>query len=120
MEKAQASRETSQHRGRYQKKKDSCDKCCQHSIHCFFEDDKLTINLKLKLIDTYIEPIFLHNSETWTLTKSMEDSINAFQRRIEDIVLILNGQKLSVIKIYTRKRKSLSRRKKKVMVKRLQ
>ena len=36
----------------------------------------------MKVIDTYIEPIFLYNSETWTLTKSMEESINAFQRRI--------------------------------------
>ena len=43
---------------------------------------KLTINLKLKLINTYIEPNFLYNSETWTLTRSMEEPINAFQRRI--------------------------------------
>ena len=48
----------------------------------FFENDNLTINLKLKLINTHIEPVFLYNSETWTLTKSMEESINAFQRRI--------------------------------------
>ena len=48
----------------------------------FFENDKLAVNLKLKLIDTNIEPIFPCNSETWTLTKSMEESINAFQRRI--------------------------------------
>ena len=53
-----------------------------NNLRRFFENDKLTINLKLKLIDTYIEPIFLYNSETWTLTKSMEKSINAFQRRI--------------------------------------
>ena len=33
-------------------------------------------------MDTYIEPICLYNSETWTLIKSMEESINAFQRRI--------------------------------------
>ena len=48
----------------------------------FFENNKLTINLRLKLINTYIEPIFLYNSETWTLTKSIEESINTFQRRI--------------------------------------
>ena len=48
----------------------------------FFENSKLTINLKLKLINTYIEHIFLYNSETWTLTKSMEESFNAFQCRI--------------------------------------
>ena len=31
VKKVQASRDTSQHRGKYQKKKYSCDKCCQHS-----------------------------------------------------------------------------------------
>ena len=34
----------------------------------FFKNDKLTISLKLKLINMYIEPTFLYNSETWTLT----------------------------------------------------
>ena len=44
--------------------------------------NNLTINLKVKLINTYIKPNFLCNSETWTFTKSMEESINAFQLRI--------------------------------------
>ena len=49
---------------------------------CYFsENDKLTM-LKLKLINMYIEPIFLYNSGTWTLTKSMEESIKTFWRRI--------------------------------------
>ena len=53
-----------------------------NNLRRFFENDKLAISLKLKLINTYIESIFLYNSETWTLTKSMEESINAFQQRI--------------------------------------
>ena len=53
-----------------------------NNLHCFFENDKLTINIKLKLIDTYIELIFLYNSEILRLAKSTEESINAFQRRI--------------------------------------
>ena len=52
------------------------------NLRRFFENSKLTINLKLKLINTYIEPIVLYNSEKWTLTKSMVESINAFHRRI--------------------------------------
>ena len=47
----------------------------------FSKNDKLTI-LKLKLINIYIEPIFLYNSGTWTLAKSMEESIKMFWRRI--------------------------------------
>ena len=42
----------------------------------------------------------------------MQEPIKAFQRKIEDIVLILNGQKFSVMKIFTRKQKSLNGRKK--------
>ena len=53
-----------------------------NNLRRFFENNKLRINLKLKLINMYIEPVFLYNSETWTLTKSMKESINAFQRRI--------------------------------------
>ena len=53
-----------------------------NNLRRFFGNDKLTINLKLKLINTYIEPIFLYDSETWILAKSMEESISAFQRRI--------------------------------------
>ena len=47
----------------------------------FSKNDKLTI-LKLKLINMYIEPIFLYNSGTCTLAKSMEESIKMFWRRI--------------------------------------
>ena len=53
-----------------------------NNLRRFFENDKLTINLKLKMINTYIESIFVYNSEIWTLAKSIEESINAFQRRI--------------------------------------
>ena len=52
------------------------------NLHRFFENEKLTINLKLKLISTYIEPIFIYNSETKISPKPMEESINAFQRRM--------------------------------------
>ena len=36
------------------------------NLRRIFQNDKLTTNLKLKLINTYIEPIFIYNSETWT------------------------------------------------------
>ena len=53
-----------------------------NNLQHLFQNTDLTINLKSKLITTYIEPIFLYNSETWTLTKTMENSIDAFQRTI--------------------------------------
>ena len=38
--------------------------------------------LKLKLFTTHIECIFLYNSELWTLTKTLEQQIDSFHRRI--------------------------------------
>ena len=47
-----------------------------------FRNEKLTIATKMKILGTYIEPIFMYNSEIWTLTKTQEQSIDAFQRTL--------------------------------------
>lgn len=47
-----------------------------------FNNNKLTLATKIRLIDTYVEPIFLYNAETWTLCHTKEEEINAFQRKI--------------------------------------
>ena len=40
---------------------------------------ELTLNLRKRLLNCYIYPIFLYGAETWTLTKAEEDKINAFE-----------------------------------------
>ena len=42
---------------------------------------KVSKAIKLRVFKAYIEPIYLYNSELWTLTKSMEGSIDVFQRK---------------------------------------
>ena len=37
---------------------------------------------KIRIFETYVASIFLYNSEIWTLTKSKENKINAFQHKI--------------------------------------
>ena len=49
---------------------------------CIFNNKSLTINRKMKVLNAYVEPIFLYNSETWTLTKTQEEKINVFQRTL--------------------------------------
>ena len=73
-----------------------------NNLQNLFNNGDLTINVKVKLIDTYIEPIFLYNSETWTLTKTMEESVDAFQRTmIRRYVLNLKWPKtISNIRLY--------------------
>ncbi len=44
-------------------------------------ENKSTKNVtKSRILKTYVESIFLYNSETWSLTKDMEDDIDVFQR----------------------------------------
>ena len=49
--------------------------------HLFLNKD-VTISVKTKLFKSYITPIFLSNSELWTLTNNMQRKVDSFQRRI--------------------------------------
>ena len=42
---------------------------------------KISEGVKIRTFKTYLESIFLYNSELWTLTKSIEDKIDSFHRR---------------------------------------
>ena len=45
-------------------------------------DRKASIQLKVKIINTFVYPTLLYNSELWTLTKDLEESLNIFQRKL--------------------------------------
>jgi hypothetical protein len=47
-----------------------------------WRNKRLSTNLKLRIFNAYISSIFLYNSELWSLNKSMEGAIDAFQRRL--------------------------------------
>ena len=38
--------------------------------------------IRLRIFKAYVESIFLYNSELWTITKTLEDKIDSFQRRL--------------------------------------
>ena len=40
---------------------------------------QLSLELRFRLLNCYIYPIFLYGAETWTLTKKEEDKIKAFE-----------------------------------------
>ena len=53
-------------------------------------------------VRTYVEPILLYNSETWTLTSTLEKEIDSFHRRILRIAINIRYPKiLSNKKLYT-------------------
>ena len=49
--------------------------------HLFLNKD-VTISVKTILFKSYITPIFLYNSDLWTLTNNMQRKVDSFQQRI--------------------------------------
>ena len=52
-----------------------------------FKSKRLSAIHKIKLYRTYIEPILLYNSETWSLTTTLENTLDAFHRKLLRIAL---------------------------------
>ena len=53
--------------------------------------------MKTKLFKSYITPIFLYNSELWTLTNNMQRQVDSFQRRIIS-TFVLNVRWPTIVK----------------------
>ena len=47
-----------------------------------FKSNKISNNLKMRVFECYVSSAFLYNSETWSLTKTKEDQIDAFHRKL--------------------------------------
>ena len=68
----------------------------------YFVSKRLSARHKIRLFRTYIEPILLYNSETWSLTATLEKSIDSFHRRLLRICLNYRYPKtISSEKLYT-------------------
>lgn len=50
----------------------------------------LSLKTRLRLLNTYVTSIFMYNSEIWTLTKALENKIDAFHRTILRRTLRIN------------------------------
>ena len=51
-----------------------------NKLNDIWENKKITIKLKSKIFNSTIKPIFLYNSELWTLSKTEENQIDSYQR----------------------------------------
>ena len=68
----------------------------------FFKSKRLSTHHKIKIYKTYVETTLLYNSETWSLTKSLENSLNSFHRRLLRIALNIKYPKvISNEKLYS-------------------
>ena len=51
------------------------------ALQPIYKSKHISLMLKVRTFQAYGASIFLYNSELWTLTKTLEDKIDAFQRR---------------------------------------
>ena len=52
----------------------------------FFGD--ISIEVKVRSFNCYVSSVFLHNCETWTLMKTLENTIDSIQRRLLRIAVL--------------------------------
>jgi hypothetical protein len=63
----------------------------------------IALKTRLRIMNAYVSSIFMYNSETWTLTKTLEMKIDAFQRNIlRKILNIKWPHTISNTKLYER------------------
>ena len=68
-----------------------------------FESKKISLEVKLRLMRSHIQSIFLYNCELWTLTKNLEYEIDVFQRSILRRILDIKWyDKISNKDLYSR------------------
>ena len=53
-----------------------------NTLETILGSNQVSETVRLRIFKAYIESIFLYNSELWTLAKTLENTIDSFQRRI--------------------------------------
>ena len=68
----------------------------------YFKSKRLSARHKIKIFKTYVEPILLYNSETWILTATLENQLDAFHRKLLRISVNIRYPKIITNeKLYT-------------------
>ena len=63
-------------------------------MNSYIKSKRISTQHKIRLFRTYTEPVLLYNSEAWALTKTLEDSLNSFHRRLLRIALNIKYPKV--------------------------
>ena len=71
------------------------------------EDKNLSLGVKLRILNALVSSIFLYNAEIWTLTKTLSDKVDRFQRRLLRYVInVKYPQKISNTDLYEKTRET--------------
>ena len=63
------------------------------TLNSIFSSKKNSIKIKLRTFNAYVPSVFLYNSELWTLTTKLENTIDTFQRKHLRKILGINWQR---------------------------
>ena len=63
------------------------------TLNSIFSSKINSVTIKLRTFNAYVASVFLYNSELWTLTKKLENTIDTFQRRHLRKILGINWQR---------------------------
>ena len=70
-------------------------------LHQTYRSKHISIETKVRTFNTFAAPIFLHNSELWTVTSKIANRIYSFQRRmLRQAIKIRWAKKISSQKLY--------------------
>ena len=71
------------------------------------KSSKISESLKIRTFNAYVASIFLYNSETWTLSLTLQNNIDAFQRKLlRQSLNIIWPNKISNVELYNRTKQS--------------
>jgi hypothetical protein len=74
-----------------------------NKLNKIFKNKRVSTEKKVRTFNVYVSSIFLYNSELWTITKSLEQKIDAFQRSLLRKVLDIRWpEKISNDDLYTK------------------
>jgi len=79
MERMQNSKKPTRYRKKINRKEISAIDA-HKKLNNIFSSKKSSIKIKLRTFTAYVASVFLYNSELWTLTKKLENTIETFQR----------------------------------------
>ena len=73
------------------------------TLNKIFDSRKISNAVKIRTFNAYVASVFLYNSELWTLTKTLENTIITFQRRyLRKILGIHWPKKITNIELYNK------------------
>ena len=74
-----------------------------NNLNDVWESNRTTLNTKLKIFNLLVRPIFHHNAKLWTMTKTKDNQIDAFHRRmLRKMLNIKYPNTISNVELYSK------------------